>query len=115
LRKVLARQLVGCDQDAQGDRQVEAAAFLGQIRRCQIHGDAPCGKFKARILQRGPHAVLRFFNLRLRQADDGETRQAIRKVRLDRNERRIHSGERAAVEHGKRHWRPARYPGMQLR
>ena len=52
--------LAGCRQYAQCNRQIEAAAFLGQVSRGKIDCDAPGRKLKACILQRGPHAVLAF-------------------------------------------------------
>ena len=71
----------------------------------------PSIELEARILQCGAHAILRFFHLRLRQANDGEVGQAIREVCLDGHERRVHARKGATVEYGQRHER--RYhPGI---
>jgi hypothetical protein len=35
--------LARCREDADGDRQVEAAAFLGKVGRCEVDGDASRG------------------------------------------------------------------------
>ena len=52
---------------AQRDRQVEAAAFLGQIGGSEVDRDVPGGKFKLRVLQRCPYPVLAFLHFRFRQ------------------------------------------------
>jgi len=49
----------------------EAARFLGQVGGRQIDGDALGGELEAAILDRRPHPVLGFLDLRLRQANDG--------------------------------------------
>ena len=53
-------QLPARREDAEGDRQVEPPAALGQVRRRQVDGDAAVGEGELRALQCGAHAVLGF-------------------------------------------------------
>jgi hypothetical protein len=103
LRQCIQWQLAGRTQDAERDRQVEAAALLGQVGGSEIHGDALCGKFESRCLQRSAHAVLRFLDLGLRQADDREARQTIGEMCLHRDRRGVHARDGAAVQDCNRH------------
>ena len=65
------------NQDAKRNGQVETPGFLGQIGWSEIDGDAFLREIEATVLQCGTHAVTRFFDLGVRQADQGE-RQAAR-------------------------------------
>ena len=85
-------------ENAQGDGQVEAAALLGQVGRCQVHGDASVGKGKVRIEDGAAHPVLAFADRGFRQADDVKGRQAVGEVGLDLDQRRFHAGRSAAVD-----------------
>jgi hypothetical protein len=91
------RDLLGRGQDAERDRQVEAAGFLGQLGRRQIDGDAPAGHLEARILQRGAHPVLGFADLGVGQAHDVHRRQTVGQVHLDADGGRLHAGQGAAA------------------
>lgn len=64
----LAVDLPAGSQDAEGDRQIEPSAFLRQIGRRQIDGNAPCGEFELRAKQRGTYAFARFAHCRFGQA-----------------------------------------------
>ena len=46
------------DEDADGDRQVEAAALLRQVRRREVDGDVPGRQLEAAVGERRAHAVL---------------------------------------------------------
>jgi hypothetical protein len=46
LCKPVAGNLSRCCEDAQRDRQIETAAFLGQIGGRQVDGNASCRKIK---------------------------------------------------------------------
>lgn len=70
-------------EDAEGDGQVEAAAFLGQVRRRQVDGDVALRELEAGVEQRGAHAVLALAHGGLGQADDGKAGQAGAEVDLD--------------------------------
>ena len=95
--EIASGHLAGRREYAQRNRQVEAPAFFRQIGRRQINGDVPRRKFEARILQCGAYAVFRLFDFRFGQANDGKTRQPVGEMGLDRDERCVHSCQRAAV------------------
>jgi len=90
-------------EDAQGDGQVETPAILGQIGRGEIQGDAPRGEVEAGRQDGAAHAVLAFLHGGFRQADQGQRRQAVGKVRLDRDARRFHAYLGTAVDDGEGH------------
>ena len=83
--------LSGRGEYAERDGQVEAPAFLGQVGGSEVDRDAPGGKIKTAILQRGAHAVLAFFDLGFRQAHDGEVGQAVGEMHLDGDQGGFHS------------------------
>ena len=60
---------------AERDRQIVMAAFLGQVGGRQIDGDAPRRQREARGDQRRAHPLARLGHRLVRQADDGEGRQ----------------------------------------
>ncbi len=91
------------DQDAQCDGQVEAAGFLGQVRRREIDGNASRREFEVAVLDGGADAVACFLDLGVGQADQGEGGQAGGEMDLDRDFRRRHACERTAPQHGERH------------
>src|SRR6185295_2597945 len=97
------RHLRGGEQDAERDRQVIAAAFLGQVRWRKIDRDASGRIFEARVLQRSAHAVLALFHRGGRQANDGELRQAAAEVHFDFHARRGEAELRAARDPGYSH------------
>ena len=77
-------KLTGGGKDADGDRQVVAAAFLGQVGRRQIDGDPPHRHLEAAVEQRTAHAVARLPDRRFRQADNGHARQSVGQVHPQR-------------------------------
>ena len=81
----IGRDLAACGEDAQRDRQVEAAAVLGQVGRGQVDGDAPLRELELRAVDRRAHPVLGFADRGLGQADDGHARQAAGQVDFNRN------------------------------
>ncbi len=64
------------------DRQIVVAAFLRQIGRREIDGDAPRRQREARSDQSRAHALARFRDGLVGQTDDGESRQARRDLHL---------------------------------
>ena len=68
----LQRELAARGEDAERDRQVEAAGVLRQVGRREIDRDAPRGKLEMRVVERRAHAVARFAHLGIGQADDVE-------------------------------------------
>ena len=64
--------LTGGGQDTECNRQVKAAAVLGNIGGRKIHGNPASGKIKARIDQRTAYAFPAFPDRGLGKADDGE-------------------------------------------
>ena len=91
------RDLAGSGENAECDRQIETPAFLGQIGGREVDGNAARGKLELGGEQRAAHPVAAFFHLGLGQADDGQTRQTVGQMHLDRDGRRINAGEGAAV------------------
>ena len=65
------------------DRQIVVAAFLGQVGRREIDGDAARRQREPRGDQRRAHPLARFGNRLVGQADDGEGRHARRDLHLD--------------------------------
>ena len=96
----LCRHLPRGGQDAEGDGQVEMAAFLGQFGGRQVDGDAAGGKFEPAVEQGTAHPVLALAHGGLGQAHDGQGRQAVGQVHLDGHQRRLDSQLRAAEHHG---------------
>ena len=90
-------------QDAQRDGQIQTPGLLGQVGRCQIDGDAPAGELEARVEDGGAHAVLAFLDLGVGQANDVEGRQAVSQMDFHRDFGRLHAGQGATFEEGKRH------------
>ena len=64
-------------QQAERDRQVEMAAFLGQIGGRKVDGDPLRRQGQAHGEQRGAHAFAAFRHRLVGQADDGERRQPV--------------------------------------
>ena len=95
----MARNLFGCNQYADRDRQVEAAGLLRQIRGRKIDGDTSRSrKAELRVLQRRANALAAFLDLDLRKSDEIECRQTVGEMHFDANERRVHAGQRAGED-----------------
>jgi hypothetical protein len=95
--------MIGGHEDARGDREVEPAAFLGQVRRSQVDGHAAGREFEAAVGQSRTHAVLALLDGRFEQADDGKRGQARAHVDLDPDHGRVESLQSAAQLRGERH------------
>ena len=67
--------LLCAGKDAQQDRQVIERALLFQARRREVHRDAGDGKLHAAVFHRRAHALARFLDRRVAEADDIERRQ----------------------------------------
>ncbi|MCW0461863.1 hypothetical protein NB717_002931 [Xanthomonas sacchari] len=103
LAEHLRVKLAGGGEDAQRDRQVEAAALLGQVGRGQVDRDPPCRELVLRAEQGGADAVARFAYRRLGQADDLRGRQAAGQMDFDPNRRRKHPRAGTAVHQRQAH------------
>jgi len=80
--------LAGGGEDAEGDRQVEATRFLGQVGRCEADRHAlVVREFEAARLQGGADPLARLLDLGVGQADEREARQAVGEVHFDRHRR----------------------------
>ena len=101
--ELVAGNLPRGGQNAEGDRQVETAAFLGQIRRGEVDGDAPLGKFELAGLQRGAHPVAGFAHFHIRQPDQREGGQPVGEVHLDAHLGGLQADEGAALQNGQAH------------
>lgn len=70
-------------EQGEGDRQVEGRPPLGQLGRREAHGVLRAWPLEAGVEDRRPAAVARLPHQLVREADDGEARDADRHVRLD--------------------------------
>ena len=89
----LARNLMRRSEHREGDRQVEAGAFLAQDRRREVHGDAMSRPLETRRSHAGAHTVLRLLARAVGEADDREAGKAALDVRLDLHPPRIEADE----------------------
>src|SRR3546814_9719368 len=103
LRQRLHRHLPAGGEDAQRDRQVEAAAVLGQVGGGEVDGDRALRELELRATDRGAHAVARLAHRRLRQADHVHPRQAAGEVDLAPDLGGVDSCARTSVHERKRH------------
>ena len=104
-------------ENAQREGEVEAAAFLRQVRGREVRDDAALRKLEAGGGERCADAVAGFLHFRLRQAHDVEAGQPAAHVDLDPHEGRLHARETAGENDGKRHARdplPERQAGTGL-
>ena len=79
---------------AERDRQIVVAAFLRQIGRRHVDGDAPRRQREPRGDQRGAHPLARFRHRLVGQADHVERRQAGRDLHLHVDGARLDALER---------------------
>src|SRR4030095_6646011 len=85
------------------DRQIEAAGFLRQVGRREIHRDLASGKLELRILQRRAYALARFLDLGVRKTHQIECRQPAGKMTLDSDRCGLQACEGARVDNRQRH------------
>jgi hypothetical protein len=101
--KFIAFQLAGVDlaagrQDAQRDRQVEAAGVLGKVGRREVDGDSFVGReVQPGVLDGGAHAFAGLLDLGFGQPDQRETGQAVGQMHLDADGPRLQPQQGAAV------------------
>jgi hypothetical protein len=101
--QLVLRQLSAGDENADGDRQVEASRFLRQVGRRERDRDLACRKLELRILERRAHAVARFTHLGFGKPDDVHAGQAAREMHLDADAWRADPGQGTTVDDGDRH------------
>ena len=98
--QLLGQQLPGGDQQAQGDRQIEAAGVLAQIGRGQVD-DGAAGVAAVAEVGQGPlDAVDALLDRHLRQADEDRLGQAGRGIDLDLDGHGVDADEGEGVELG---------------
>ena len=101
--QTLLTDLAGGRQNGDGDGQIETAAALGQISRCEVDGNPPVRKFQARLADRRPHPVATLADCGFDQPDDGELRQAAAHMCLDHDlwclEPELGAGQRGGKAH----------------
>ncbi len=94
--------LAGCDEDADGDRQVEAGTDLAHPRRREVDRDAQVRPLEVRAHHGGPDAVARLAARAVGLADDAVAREALADVDLDGH--RVAAGsEQAGGRDGSEH------------
>jgi len=75
--------LLGGDDDAYGDRQVEAGPFFADVGRGEADGDAAIGKDATGVAYSGANPLARFLHRRVRQADDIDRGQSGKQIDFD--------------------------------
>ncbi len=113
---VLTRaELLGSQEDAEGDRQVERRAGLAQLGGREVDRDAAWWMVEARVAQRPAHTLPRLRQRGVRQPDDREPGQARGDVHLDADDPAGDADERGGQEgceherHGSRGHSPPAY------
>src|SRR5581483_8866231 len=100
-----SRQLPRSRQQSKRDREVETGAFLPQLGRCEVDGDA--ARREAQLGGGDPASdpLTRFLAGAIGEADDREAGNAVANVRLDVDASRLEADERMrdrACKHGSR-------------
>jgi hypothetical protein len=70
-------------QHCNGNREVEARAFFGNLRRRKVHRHATRWKVESCVANCCANAFTCFLDRAVRQSDDGKVRQPICDVRFD--------------------------------
>jgi len=100
----LGVDLSGGGEDAEGDRQVEAARFLRQVGRREVDRHAlVVRKLEPARLQGGADALARLLHFGLGEADQCEARQAVGQMDFDRDLGRLEPAQGPAVNGGEAH------------
>lgn len=84
-------QLPGGGQDAWRDGQVEAAAFLGQVGRRQIHRQLAGGQVEPGVDERAPEPILALAHGCFGKTHDVQPGQTIRLVYFDSHRGRVNA------------------------
>jgi hypothetical protein len=92
--EALVRDLAGCSEDRERDREVEARALLAQTRRCQVDRDPPQWELELGRGDPTPHALLRFLAGAIREAHDREGGHSALEVRLHLDPTSVEADER---------------------
>ena len=93
-------QLAGGDEQADGDREVEAGAALAHARGRQVDRDPSQRPGQAAREDGGAHAVARLAHRGVGQADDGEAGQPVGDVDLDRDRAADGTAQRGGGDRG---------------
>src|SRR6185312_4749160 len=93
-------KLSGGDEDAERDRQLEAAAFFRDFRGRQIDDDAAAGKFVAAAKERGAHPIATLADHGRRQTHYLKGRQSAGHHHFHLHERRLEAHLGPAEERG---------------
>jgi len=96
----LARDHPQRGEQADGDRQVVMAAFLGEIGRREVHGDTLWRQRQADRPERRPHPLAAFADRLVGKADQGETEIAGRHQHLDIDRQDVDALERDGSDPG---------------
>jgi hypothetical protein len=100
----LGIELAVGSEDADGDRQVEAARLLRQVGGGEVDGHpAVVRKAEPAREERGAHPLAGLLDLGLGETDEREGRQAVGQMHLDGHLRRIEPAQRAAHDGGEAH------------
>ncbi len=92
--------LLGGGQDAHGDGQVIDGAGLADVGGRQVDGQSLAGKVEAAVDDGGPHPLAGFLHGRVREPDDGQTKEPARGVDLDVDRGRVKPKNRATGDFG---------------
>jgi hypothetical protein len=108
--------LAGGDEKASSDREVETGAPFADARRSQVDGDPTEGPGQSAREDGGAYAIACLADGRVGQTDNGEPRQPVRHVDLDRDGATHGTVERGGRDGGKHEdERSGSMPGLRLR
>ncbi len=110
--QVVVEGMAGRREHGERDRQIVRGAFLSEVRRREVHGDAAGRNLEAGIAECRPDTVLALADARVRQADGLRVGNAGREVDLDLDGMRVDADERArddGREHGRERPRRSRH------
>jgi len=94
----LAAELLGCQQQSHGDRQIVGRAGLANVGRRQVGGQALHREREAGISHRRAHALLRFLDGGVRQADDLKAGQSLADINFNFDRHALEADHRTAVD-----------------
>ena len=97
------RNLASRRQYSECDRKVEAARFLRQVGRSQVHSDPSCRKLEAARQQRGADALARLAHFGIGQAHQRKRRQAVRQVNFNGHLRGVHARKATGADESDGH------------
>ena len=108
--EMVLQRMAGRGEERERDRQIVGGAFLAEVRRREIDGDAAGRDLEAGVAERRADAILALADARVGEPDGLRVRDAGREVDLDLHRVGVDADE-GARDHGREHeggpWRAA--------